>query len=231
MTKKWKTILIIIIYLLIAFIISYQNYKKDKEIQKNIQDQLSGNISFTWNIFSWYDINIETWAIDSINPSEYENFKNLLNSNNFIRKFNPPRQPIIYSSMTYEEKSSILNEYLKDNNFYFRNAEKLKDWYLYIKLNKELNNWDVFLYFHDTKENWYTVSGKLRKNLNLIGDNSKEFLYKLDSIDIRKFYGGNTLDYDRLSNELNITNKLHYIWWYTTSSDGNFIEEIIIVWK
>ena len=28
--------------------------------------------------------------------------------------------------MGYEEKSKILNEYLKDNNFYFRNAQKLK---------------------------------------------------------------------------------------------------------
>ena len=42
-------------------------------------------------------------------------------------------------------------------------------------------------------------------------DSSKEFLYKLDSISIKKFSDSNLLDYDRLSNELNTTNKLHYI--------------------
>jgi hypothetical protein len=233
MTKKSKTIRIIL-YLLTVFVLSFFFYKRDKAIQTKIQNQLSWSVNFTWNVFPPDDLNL-TWDIQQIDTwnevslTDIDNYKNLLDSNNFIRKFNPPKQPIINWAMSYEEKSKILNDYLKDNNFYFRNPQKLKDWYLYIKLNKEISNWDIFLYFHDAKLNNYTVSWKLNKNKNLM-DSSKEFLYKLDSVSIKKYYDWKILDYNRL-NELNIINKLHYIWWYTTTSDWNYMEEIIIVWE
>lgn len=235
MTRRWKIILYVAIYLIVVFILSIHFYRRDKAIQANIQNQLSWSVNFTGNVFPPDDLNltgdiqqIDTW--NEVSLTDIDNYKNLLDSNNFIRKFNPPKQPMINWSMSYEEKSKILNDYLKDNNFYFRNAQKLKEWYLYIKLGTEITNWDIFLYFHDTSLSWYTVSWKLNKNANLI-DSSKEFLYKLDSISIKKFYDWKSLNYNRLSNELNTTNKLHYIWWYTTTSDWNYIEEIIIVWK
>ncbi len=234
MTKKPKAIRIIL-YLLTVFVLSFFFYKRDKAIQANIQNQLSWSVNFTWNVFSPDDLNltgdieqIDTW--NEVSLTDTDNYKKLLDSNNFIRRFNPPKQPMINWSMSYEEKSKILNDYLRDNNFYFRNAQKLKWWYLYVKLNKEIINWDIFLYFHDTKLNNYTVSWKLNKNKNLM-DSSKEFLYKLDSVSIKKFYDWKFLDYNRLSNELNNTSKLHYIWWYTTTFDWNYIEEIIIVWE
>lgn len=235
MTKKWL-IIWIITYLIGIAVIFLIFYMKDQNTKSIIQNQLSWSINFTWIVFPWENWNltgdiepINTWNDTSL--TDYENYKNLLISNKFIRKFNPPKQPIINSSMNYEEKSQILNDYLKDNNFYFRNAQKLKNWYLYIKLNKEIINWwDTFLYFHDTTLNWYTVSWKLRKDKNLI-NSSKEFLYKLDSISINQYYNNTLLEYDWLSNELNTTNKLHYIGWYTTTSDWNYIEEIIIVWE
>jgi len=233
MTKKTKVLLYVVVYLIVVFALSIHFYMKDKEIQNTIQNQLSWSVNFTWNVFSWEDFNltgdiINTWS--EVSLTDNENYKNMLDSNNFIRKFNPPKQPMINWSMSYEEKSKILNGYLKDNNFYFRNAQKLKDWYLYLKLNKEIMNGDIFLYFHDTDLNWYTVSWKLNKNKNLI-NSSKEFLYKLDSVSIKKYYDSKLLDYNWLSNELNTTSKLHYIWWYTTTSDWNYIEEIIIVWE
>lgn len=230
MTKKR-----IIVYIIFVTIIGIYFYRNKKNIENNIQEQLSWSIIFTGNVFSWdsnntWETNITSWS--DISLTDYENFKKLLDNPIFIRKFNPPKQPDINSTMSYEEKSNLLNEYLKDNNFYFRNSQKINNWYLYIKLNKNLiSNWDIFIYFHDTKINWYTVSWKLAKEENLIENNSKEFLYKLDSIQIRKFYDGKLLDYKRLFNELNYTKKLHYIWWYTTTSDWNFIQEIIIVWE
>lgn len=233
MTKKWIIVRLITYLAGITLIFTYF-YFKDQKIQNIIQNQLSWNVTFTWNVFTWEDVN--SWDIEPINSwkdntwTDYGQFTKLLESHNFIRKFNPPKQPVINNKMSYEEKSKILNDYLKDNNFYFRNAQKLKEWYLYIRLNKKITNWDIFLYFHDTRLSWYIVSWKLNKNANLI-DSSKEFLYKLDSISIKKFSDGNLIDYDRLSNELNTTNKLHYIWWYTTTSDWNYIEEIIIVWE
>lgn len=234
MTKKWL-IIRITTYFIWIIIICIFFYLNDQVTKANIQNQLSWSIDFTWIVFSWENWNItgdtepmDTWHDTSI--TDYESYKNLLISNKFIRKFNPPKQPIINSSMSYEGKSKILNDYLKYNNFYFRNAQKLKDWYLYLKLNKEIIGGDIFLYFHDTNLNWYTVSWKLNKNKNLI-DSSKEFLYKLDSINIKQYYNNTLLEYDWLSNELNTTNKLHYIWWYTTTSDWNYIEEIIIIWE
>lgn len=236
MTKKRKNMLYVLVYIVVVFGLSICFYLRDKNIETTIQNQLSWSVNFTWNVFSWDDLNltgniieqIDTW--NEVSLTDTDNYKKLLDSNNFIRKFNPPKQPAINSTMSYEEKSKILNDYLRDNNFYFRNAQKLKEWYLYIKLNKEITNWDIFLYFHDTKLNNYTVSWKLNKNKNLM-DSSKEFLYKLDSVSIKKFYDWKLLDYKRLSNELNNTSKLHYIWWYTTTSDWNYIEEIIIVWE
>ncbi len=69
--------------------------------------------------------------------TEYDKFSDSLNGP-FIRKFDPPVQPIFNSGLTYKQKSDILNEYLKGNNFYFRNTFKLSEGYLYIKLAKPI---------------------------------------------------------------------------------------------
>lgn len=223
------------VYIFITFLTAGYFYHMQKQEQQFISEQLSWNIIFTGNIFTWtllwsWDVEILTW--ENINPSEYEKYSNFLEEWVFKRSYNPPAQPSTNWSTNYSQKSDILNNYLKDNNFYFRSSEKLSEWYLYIKLYKSLkSNWDIFIYFYDTNLNWYPVSWKLIKSKNLIYNNTQEYLYNLTGVYITKFYDGKILKYDWLSTEINKTNKLHFIWWYLTTSDWNYIKEISIVWK
>lgn len=230
MNKKYFVYLYIFITLLTA---GYYYYTQKQE-QQVINGQLSWDIVFTGNVFTWtllwsWDIDIITW--ENADPSEYEKYIHLLKEWAFKRNYNPPAQPSINWSMNYAQKSEVLNTYLKDNNFYFRSSQKLTEWYLYIKLYKPLSNGDIFLYFHDTNLNGYTVSGKLIKSKNILPNTTQEYLYKLNRIHIKRFYDSKEIIYNWLSNELNITSKLHFIWWYVTTSDWNYIKEISIVWK
>jgi hypothetical protein len=228
-----KKNILIWIYLIFILTIWFFISNKYHNLSKNIDKQLSWSIIFSWDTFSGEKEMpnlIDTWNLVD-DKSEYDKFQSMMN-NWFIRKYNPPQQPQLTSTMTYSEKSNSLNDYLKNNNFYFRTTDNLSDGYIYFKLSKSLKSeWDVFVYFHNVIINWYAVSGKLIKGKNLIQWSTSEFLYKIDSIWIKKFYWWSTYKFDWLKNELNNNDSLHFIGGYTTTSDWNYIKEIIIVWK
>lgn len=232
------------IYLLISIFSWYQLYNEYTTQKENYQQQISSwsNISFTGNTFSWIQnstgILVNTWVLVNtgitieVTKTELQKFKDM-KSGWFLRTFNPPLQPTFTTKLSYQIKSNKLNEYLKANNFYFRNTSKLEDGYIYIKLAKPIRNFDIFLYFHDSGINWNPMSGKLAKEDNLITGTwaNQEFLYKLDDISIYRFYDGKKTSFDWLNSTLSDTNRVHFVWWYTTTSDGNYIKEIIITGK
>lgn len=236
-----------IIYTLLfstALFILWSIYWNYKETTRIIDQQISSwsNISFTGNTFSWIQnstgILASTWVLVNtgitieVTKTELEKFRDM-KSAWFLRTFNPLSQPPLASRLSYQIKSNKLNEYLKANNFYFRNTSKLEDGYIYIKLAKPIRNFDIFLYFHDSSINWNPMSGKLAKEDNLITGKwaNQEFLYKLNYISIYRFYDGKKTQFNWLNSTLSDTNRVHFVWWYTTTSDGNYIQEIIITGK
>lgn len=229
-----KKYIIISLFLAVVLLTGFYISKRYNILSQNVGQQLSWDVAFTGNTFT-VDLQL-TWNIDNItgeqiDSTEFEKYSTMIEQWFFVRKYSPPAQPVTNGSINYDEKSTLLNNYLKENNFYFRNSQKLTEGYLYIKLNKPLINGDIFLYFHDTNLNGYVVSGKVIKSKNLIPNTTQEYLYYLNDIDLRRFYDSKEINYNWLSNELNITNKLHFIWGYTTTSDWNYIKEFSIVWK
>ena len=234
-----KKIIYILLYVLIFIMSWYYISNQYSMISDTIDLQISSgsNLSFTGNTFSWIQnstwiVVVNTWITMEITKTELEKFTDL-KSSGFVRIFNPPPQPALLNGLSYQIKSNKLNEYLKDNNFYFRNSISLQTWYLYIKLARPIRNYDIFLYFHDSSIGWYPMSGKLAKEDNLITGKwaNQEFLYKLDEISIYRFYDGKKTPFNWLNSTLSDTNRVHFVWWYTTTSDGNYIKEIIITGK
>lgn len=226
--------------LLLLIAISYlgYTYKEYKEQSILIDQQIFSwsNISFTGNTFSWSQnstgVLVNTGITIEVTKTELEKF-NDMKIDWFLRTFNPPTQPVLTTWLSYKVKSNKLNNYLADNNFYFRNTSKLEDGYLYIKLARPIRNFDIFLYFHDSSIWGYPMSGKLAKEDNLITWTlaNQELLYRLDDISIYRFYDSKKTSFNWLNNTLSDTNRVHFIGWYTTTSDGNYIKEIIITGK
>ena len=234
---KKRTILSLL-YLLIAISYGYYLYYNYQQKKADYQQQIYSwsNIIFSGNVFSWSNsltwVLINTWITIETTKSEKQKFEEI-KKNGFLRAFNPPKQPNLIWENSYQTKSTILNKYLKDNNFYFQNSLVLSDGYLYIKLAKPIKKYDIFLYFHDSQVGGYPMSWKIAKEDNLIvGTGSdQEFLFKLNDISIYKYYDWSKAHFNWLDSTLKNTNKIHFIWGYTTWSDWNQIEEIIITWK
>lgn len=186
----------------------------------NVAEVFTGSEAIiTWDIFTG---NIETWVINA-EKTYIEKFKDLIDTNDFIT-FNPPAQPIS-SNTTYQSRSSILNTYLKDNNFYFRTFWNISGGYLYIKL---ANAWssDIFLYRHNSYwKCWNPISWKIIKAKSLLPSN-QEFLFDLKEIPIVKFYDKSDCLFDWVPSINN--NKINFIWWYYVWFDWNYIKEITI---
>lgn len=239
-----KKVIFTLIYIIIALISWYYISNQYAKLWQDIDQQIFSwsSISFTGNTFSWTQVStwtltntgvsVNTWITIEVTKTELEKFNDMKNDW-FLRIFNPPPQPILTSWLSYQMKSNKLNSYLADNNFYFRNTSKLEEGYLYIKLAKPIKNFDIFLYFHDARINSAPVSGKLAKEDNLITWTwaNQEFLYRLDDVSIYKFYDWKKFWFNWLNDTLSDTNSIHFIGWYTTTSDGNYIKEIIITGK
>lgn len=225
MNKKSKMIIIALLFLVLAFFL-FVVVKKYYVLERNID--VSKNI--TWTLFSWdvssIKIDTETWVVSM---NDIEKYKNMVENMQY-RRFSPPNQPTT-NAQTYSERSNILNDYLKDNNFYFRISSKISSWYLFIKTKYPLKNNDMFFYRHNSNAgNWLKVSWKIRKSLNLIEWSDQEFLFNLNSIPIKTYYWSKNLNYNWL-NQLNNNEQLQFIWWYVVSFDWNKIEEITIAWE
>lgn len=224
MNKKTKTIIIILSLIVATFL--FVLIRKYYILEKNINDSKN----FTWTLFSWdvnsIKIDTETWVI---NMNDFQKYENMISKMQY-RRFLPPNQPGT-SATTYEDRSTILNNYLKENNFYFRINSKISSWYLFIKTKYPLKNNDMFFYWHNSNAgNWLKVSWKIRKGLNLIEWSDQEFLFDLSSIPIKTYYWSKNLNYNWL-NQLNNNEQLQFIWWYVVSFDWNKIEEITIAWE
>lgn len=225
-------IIYILLYVILIFLSWYYITNKYDKLSDLLDKQI-----LSWSNIFLPDNGKNTVEPDNHTPiepiekdkTEYQKFTELLN-NSFVRKFNPPNQPAFQSNLPSSEKSDILNAYLKKNNSYFRSTSQLTEWYLYIKLTKPIWNYDIFLYFHDSILDWYPVSWKIIKQKNLINSN-QEFLFKLNQIWIYKFFDGKQLAFNWINSSLKYTDKIHFIGWYTTSSDWNSIQEIIITGK
>lgn len=241
--KKIFDILNVVLILTAILYLGY-TYKIYNELSVLIDQQISSwsSISFTGNTFSWTQnstgilvntgVIINTGITIEVTRTELEKF-NDMKKDWFLRTFNPPPQPILANGLSYQLKSNKLNSYLADNNFYFRNTSRLEEGYLYIKLAKPIRNFDIFLYFHDSRLNRAPMSGKLAKEDNLITGiwANQEFLYKLDDISMYRFFDWKKTSFDWLNTTLSDANQVHFIGWYTTTSDGNYIKEIIITGK
>lgn len=211
-----------IVYFLYPIISNYIKLEREIEEIKNI----TGSI-FTWDtveVFSWQN---NSWDVGNISQTDYERFQTYVSKNN-TRKYNPSNQHIVTSN-DYKERSNILNEYLTNNNFYFRLNDKITTGYLYLKLKNPTKS-DIFLYWHNSSDKyWYKISGKLIKNKNLMETSWDEYLFNLKNIPIMLYYNQQTKHYN-WQTDLN-KNQLQFIWWYVVSFDGNKIEEIIISWE
>ncbi len=233
-----KRIILWILYLVVSISYWYYLYQNYEQKKTSYQEQiLSGsNIVFSGNIFSWSNIStwvvVNTWITLELAKSELQKFEEL-KKDWFLRVFNPPKQPSLIWLSSYQLKSNILNNYLKENNYYFQNSLTLTDGYLYIKLVKPIKKYDVFLYFHDSLVGGHPMSWKIAKEDNLIiwSWSSQEFLFKLSNISIYRYYDGQKIPFNWLDSTLKNASKIHFIWGYTTGSDWNQIEEIIITWK
>lgn len=239
-----KKIIFTLIYIIIALISWYYISNQYNKLWKQIDQQILSwsSISFTGNTFSWTQnstgilvntgVIINTGITIEVTRTELEKF-NDMKKDWFLRTFNPPPQPVLANGLSYQVKSNKLNAYLADNNFYFRNTSKLEEGYLYIKLAKPIRNFDIFLYFHDSRLNQAPMSGKLAKEDNLITGiwANQEFLYRLDDISMYRFFDWKKTSFDWLNTTLSNANQVHFIGWYTTTSDGNYIKEIVITGK
>jgi hypothetical protein len=226
---------IIFPYVVIIIMLWWWTMNKYNNIWLNTQQLLLNTVTFSGNTFSWTTCQA-SWSVNIDKPSDsdlpnkellkYKSFQ----TNWFARTFSPPKQPILSKNLSYSERSNQLNAYLSENNFYFRVTNKLNDGYLYISLDKPIGDKDIFLYWHNTNMGGFPVSWKLNKSKNLIYWNNQEFLYKLSDIQIYRFYNSKPFSFNWLNQYLTNTEKLNFIWWYTTTSDGNFIKEITVVW-
>jgi hypothetical protein len=229
MNKKY--ILISLFILIFIWFISYFLYPIIFNYLK-IERQIEEVKNITWSVFTWDTVQIfswdnNSWSIENINQTDYQKFQTYISQGN-TRKYNPSNQPTTTSN-DYPERSAILNEYLTNNNFYFRLNNKVNTGYLYLNLKNPTKS-DVFLYRHNSSDRyWYKISGKLMKSQNLMETSWDEYLFNLKSIPIISYYN-KQLKYYNWQTDLN-KNQLQFIWWYVVSFDGNKIEEIVIAWE
>lgn len=233
-----KRIIYSLLYMIIAISYGYYLYYNYQQRKADFQQQIYSwsNITFTGNVFSWSNnltwTLINTWITIETTKSERQKFEEI-KKDWFLRIFKPPKQPSLIWINSYQAKSNQLNNYLKDNNYYFQNSSVFSEGYLYLRLAKPIRKYDIFLYFHDSQIGWYPMSWKIAKEDNLIvwTGSDQEFLFKLDNISIYKFYDWKKTSFNWLESTLKNTSKIHFIWGYTTWSDWNQIEEIIITWR
>ena len=163
MNKKLKTTIILLLigfFVILLFLLTRRYYILEKSI--NESKNITGTL-FSWDASS-IKIDTETWTISKNDLEKYQDMV----ENMQYRRFSPPDQSTKYAG-TYSERSAILNNYLKENNFYFRIDSNISSWYLFIKTKYPLKNNDMFFYWYNSNDgHWLKVSGKIRKNLNLI---------------------------------------------------------------
>lgn len=179
-------------------------------------EAISGSI-LTWVVITWNTTKIKT---------DLDTYYRLLDEWKSII-FTFPNQPSVLSDVNYQERSNILNEYLKNNNKYFTIDWKIHTWYIMIKTRKSTN--DLFLYWHNSNINWYKVSWKLMTTKSLQTESRNEYLFKLNQIYINKFYDKKLYKYD-WQKDINSW-ELMFIGWYVVWFDGNKIEKITIVYE
>jgi len=154
--------------------------------------------------------------------TDYEIFLSLLEKGNF-KQYHPSEQPS-NASWDYIIRSETLNDYLKDNNFYFREKWNITHGHLYLKLKKPTEN-EVFLYFHNDKTSW-----RIDKKSSLKTPSNDTYLFPLTWIALREYPSYSKIAPYNFQKRIG-SNQLTFIGGYVAGFDWNQIEEITISWE
>lgn len=233
---KYRILWVVLGFLILSLIFVIRNWIKIKNndslasswtFNQNIFDSWTIIPSITWDNISWSNLTgiILTWT-STTEKTDLDNYYKLLDDWKSIT-FTFPNQPIDWWVMSYEERSNILNEYLKNNNKYFTIDSKINTGYVMIKTRRSTD--DLFLYWHNSNLNWYKISWKLATTKSLQTESKNEYLFKLDQIYINRFYDKKLYNYNW---KKDISSwELMFIGWYVVWFDWNKIETITIVYE